>query len=212
MMFKLYQSTTLIYGKKFYEISKNTKECIVNFTIENLVKAPVSMYIHLTGMYLNHRDLIKSKSFDQLRALEFVNINDTCKGARTMEEMMDFDQSRYINLRNETINATSFARPCGLHAKSIFNDTINLQFNERNIKISTDDLANKFDRKSLFKSYSNSTITDWTNTTDERFIVWMQMESWSNFKKLWGRINEDLIPGNYTLKIINSKIFVYTRL
>lgn len=212
MMFKLYQLITLIYGKNFYKISKNTKECVVNFTIENLVKAPVSMYIHLTGMYLNHRDLIKSKSFDQFRALDFVNINETCKGARTMEEMMDFDQSRYLNLRNETINATSLARPCGLHAKSIFNDTINLQFNERNIKISTDDLANEFDRKNLFKSYSNSTITDWTNTTDERFIVWMQMESWSNFKKLWGRINEDLIPGNYTLKIINSKIFVYPRL
>lgn len=189
------------------------KNCVVNFEIENLIKAPVSMYIHLTRMYLNHRDIIKSKSFEQLRALEQVNINETCKGAKTMEEMMDFDESRYINLNNEKLNSTSLARPCGLQAKSIFNDTINLLFNERNILISTDDLANEFDRKSLFKSYSNSTITDWRNTTDERFIVWMQMESWSNFKKLWGRINEDLIPGNYTLNITNSKkIFILIRL
>lgn len=189
------------------------KNCVVNFEIENLIKAPVSMYIHLTGMYLNHRDIIKSKSFDQLRALEQVNINETCKGAKTIEEMMDFDQSRYINLKNETLNSTSLARPCGLQAKSMFNDTIQLLFNERNIPISTDDLANEFDRKSLFKSYSNSSITDWKNTTEERFIVWMQMESWSNFKKLWGRINEDLIPGNYTLNIGNSKlIFIFIRL
>ena len=189
------------------------KNCVVNFEIENLIKAPVSMYIHLTGMYLNHRDIIKSKSFEQLRALEQVNINDTCKGAKTMEEMMDFDESRYTNLNKEKLNSTSLARPCGLQAKSMFNDTINLLFNERNIPISVDDLANEFDRKSLFKSYSNSTITDWRNTTDERFIVWMQMESWSNFKKLWGRINEDLIPGNYTLNITNSKqIFILNRL
>ena len=40
----------------------------------------------------------------------------------------------------------------------------------------------------------------------EHFIVWMQMESFDNFKKLWGRISEDLNPGNYTVRVKNRII------
>ena len=31
------------------------------------------------------------------------------------------------------------------------------------------------------------------------------MESFDNFRKLWGRINEDLAPGNYTIRVKNRK-------
>ena len=39
---------------------------------------------------------------------------------------------------------------------------------------------------------------------NEHFIVWMQMETFPNFRKLWGRINQTLDPGNYTIYINNS--------
>jgi hypothetical protein len=35
----------------------------------------------------------------------------------------------------------------------------------------------------------------------------MQIESFQNFRKLWGRIEEDILPGNYTFVIKNSKNF-----
>jgi len=38
----------------------------------------------------------------------------------------------------------------------------------------------------------------------EHFIVWMQMESFPSFQKLWGRINNDLEEGKYHLEIQNS--------
>jgi len=50
------------------------------------------------------------------------------------------------------------------------------------------------------------------NNLKEHFIVWMQIESFQNFRKLWGRIEEDIEPGNYTFLIHNSNIFVFQML
>jgi hypothetical protein len=35
-------------------------------------------------------------------------------------------------------------------------------------------------------------------------MVWMQMESFPNFRKLWGKIETNLSPGNYKVSILNS--------
>jgi hypothetical protein len=41
--------------------------------------------------------------------------------------------------------------------------------------------------------------------TDERFIVWMRTSGLPEFRKLWGRIDTPLNPGeNYTLNIKNN--------
>lgn len=44
----------------------------------------------------------------------------------------------------------------------------------------------------------------WTNITDERFMNWMRVAAMPNFRKLWGRIEDDLPAGTYTLTIDNS--------
>jgi hypothetical protein len=41
---------------------------------------------------------------------------------------------------------------------------------------------------------------------NEHFIVWMAMETYKNFRKLWGRIEQNLSPDNYTLVLENSTI------
>ncbi len=38
-------------------------------------------------------------------------------------------------------------------------------------------------------------------------MVWMSMNTFPNFRKLWGRINDSLKPGEYKLKV-NSKFDV----
>ena len=48
----------------------------------------------------------------------------------------------------------------------------------------------------------------WYNITDERFMNWMRIAALSTFRKLWGRIDQDISPGNYTLQINNRKFYL----
>jgi hypothetical protein len=38
----------------------------------------------------------------------------------------------------------------------------------------------------------------------EHFIVWMRTAGLPNFRKLWGKIESDLTPGKYAVKIFNN--------
>lgn len=40
--------------------------------------------------------------------------------------------------------------------------------------------------------------------TDEHFIVWMRTAGLPNFRKLWGKINEDLTGDKYYVQIKNT--------
>ena len=44
----------------------------------------------------------------------------------------------------------------------------------------------------------------WLDMTDEHFIVWMRGSGDANFAKLWGRIEDDLEPGKYYVRIANN--------
>jgi hypothetical protein len=39
---------------------------------------------------------------------------------------------------------------------------------------------------------------------DEHFIVWMRTAGLPNFRKLWGKLEKDLAPGDYTVEIKNN--------
>jgi len=41
----------------------------------------------------------------------------------------------------------------------------------------------------------------------EHFINWMEMETFSTFKKLWGRIDEDLDADLYYVEVHDSNLF-----
>jgi hypothetical protein len=60
----------------------------------------------------------------------------------------------------------------------------------------------------MFKNYENATQKQWINMEDEHFIVWMSMMPFNNFRKKWGKIDEDLTKGFYDLTI-NNRIFIY---
>ena len=44
----------------------------------------------------------------------------------------------------------------------------------------------------------------WTNITDERFMTWMKLSPFSDFRKTWGVIKTNLAAGNYKLDITNN--------
>jgi hypothetical protein len=65
-------------------------------------------------------------------------------------------------------------------------------------------ISNDYDRKYMFKNSANYNSTQWMDVTNEHFIVWMQMESFPNFGKLYARIDNDLMPGIYNFTILSS--------
>jgi len=96
------------------------------------------------------------------------------------------------------------AIPCGLVAKSYFNDTFRLEYEPKGepvvpIKIYekhiawSSDLDFKFNniKKDLPKGKTFEDI-QWMDMTDEHFIVWMRTAGLPNFRKLWGTIEGDL--------------------
>lgn len=43
----------------------------------------------------------------------------------------------------------------------------------------------------------------WINMEDQHFIVWMRTAGLPNFRKLWGKIENGMEKGTYTLTITN---------
>jgi len=109
------------------------------------------------------------------------------------------------------------ATPCGLVAKSLFNDTFKLYKTDDGVKkeinIIEKNIAWSSDITYKFKNVdalggldASKTYEDvqWQDMTDEHFIVWMRTAGLPNFRKLWGRIDEGLEPGTYVLEVSNQ--------
>ena len=82
--------------------------------------------------------------------------------------------------------------------------------NNNKIFINETDIANSYDKLYNFKRYKDYDTLQWMDVTNgiflfkiEHFIVWMQMESFPNFRKLWGRIEQTLTPGTYNVSVNN---------
>jgi len=188
----------------------NNKDCIIgtkcsiNFTIEENMKKNVFVYYRLKKFYQNHRRYIKSKSNKQLKGnkMEESSIKSDCEPIILNKDIYE----GVMSVDGLTpLDPNGVAHPCGLIAKSFFNDTYVIQKigEENEISISDKDIAWSID-KDKFKNSPNYTTHQWKDVEDERFIVWMRPAALPDFRKPWGRIERDLNKGNYTLTIQNN--------
>ncbi len=86
----------------------------------------------------------------------------------------------------------------------------------KRVKINQTNIANNYDLDHMFKRHKNYSTLQWIDVEDgkfiiyiliiEHFIVWMQMESFPDFQKLWGRLDHGLKKGKFNLIINNSKV------
>lgn len=178
----------------------NTREpciCSVTFTLPTDFVAPVYVYYSLTNFYQNHRRYVKSRDDNQLlgQSMNYNNTNE-CDGP--------FKGKPY-----------SMYAPCGAIANSLFNDTlqiffnnsVKLQLNNTNIAWSTDrsrkfknpvhvngDLAGAFNdtlpppnwRKPVYQlDVSNPNNNGYEN---EDLMVWMRTAALPTFRKLYRRV------------------------
>mmetsp|Transcript_22343 Transcript_22343/g.16809 ORF Transcript_22343/g.16809 Transcript_22343/m.16809 type:complete len:133 (+) Transcript_22343:452-850(+) len=116
------------------------------------------------------------------------------------------------------LNPTDPATPCGLVARSFFTDTyvlfkLDSQGNrvQPAVTINETDIAWESDVKYKFRNVYedlpaglNWTDVQWIDMENEHFIVWMRTAGLPNFRKLWGRVEEDMTPGTYELVIYNQ--------
>ena len=199
---------------------KDKKICELTETIKEDMKAPIMVYYKLDGFYQNHRRYIRSKSVNQLYGksedtgdcgpiyknkdinndIIFENmkklIEEEEKGEEEEKEEggeKEKEKEKEIGkIGKEYLNKNAI--PCGLMAKTFFNDTFeiftkNENGENSNIPIHQENIA--FDKdKHLFKNVDES--NQWIDMEDEHFIVWMRPAGLPNFKKLWGRIEDDL--------------------
>ena len=200
----------LIYSNKIHEVSvrydtectKINSECNTKITIDKKIEKDVMVYYQVNNFYQNHRRYVKSKSDDQLKgktvSLKSIKDSGDCDPVITNSDMGVTE-----SITGKTLDPNDVAVPCGLIAKSFFQDTYELKDeNGNDIEIDSTDIAWKADRELKYKNGDKD--KQWIDMTDEHFIVWMRPSGLPNFRKLWGRIHQDLEPGEYTLNINNQ--------
>ena len=196
------------------QIKKNTNggKCIITLNIKKTMERKIMIYYQLNGFYQNHRRYVKSKSDDQLNGKD-INLAQ-------MKDSQDCDPAitnRQMN-KNESVNGDildldDIAIPCGLIAKSYFNDNfkdwiyIDEYNEEKPFNPNCKDIAWKADKELKYKNVNLS--RQWIDMEDEHFIVWMRPAGLPNFRKLWGRIDDrDLKAGTKVQVTIDDKFDV----
>jgi hypothetical protein len=109
----------------------NTNECQIQVNIDRDVDEPVFIYYQLENFYQNHRRYVKSRSNKQLLGEvpelpinqdEIEDVLSDCAPIYTNK-----DAERTVAADGVTVlDPNAAAHPCGLVAKSFFNDTYTL--------------------------------------------------------------------------------------
>ncbi|KDP38004.1 hypothetical protein JCGZ_04647 [Jatropha curcas] len=161
------------------------KNCTRILKVPKYMKAPIYIYYQLDNYYQNHRRYVKSRSDQQL--LHGLEYNDTssCKP-------------------EESNNGLPIV-PCGLIAWSLFNDTYTFIRGKSELMINRKNIAWKSDRNHKFGkhvypfNFQNGTLIGGGKldpkiplSNQEDLIVWMRTAALPSFRKLYGRIEEDL--------------------
>jgi hypothetical protein len=156
--------------------------------------------------------------FDQV--LDTIKKSGACDPVETNSQM-----GKEFSIDHSPLDPNDIAVPCGLIARSLFNDTFKMYYRgldgslEEEIIINEKGIAWEEDVKLKYKNVKNpNNINDtnyykkvqWIDMTDEHFIVWMRIAGLPNFRKLWGRIEgKQLEKGKYDI-IINDNFKVST--
>ena len=174
------------------------KICTRNIPIDKDIDGPVFIYYQLDGFYQNSRRYVKSKSLDQLTNQDLEDKGD-CEPAVYNSEMGFGDRKAWDN--SSDLVPGKIAVPCGLIAKTFFNDTYTFYRNNELLEVNEHDISFEKDRK-LYKNIDKS--RQWIDMTDEHFLVWMRPSGLPNPRKLWGKISQDLKKGEIIDVTINN--------
>ena len=194
----------LVYSKKVHSSEIEYTDCELNticqknITLKENIDKPVFVYYQLDGFYQNSRRYLKSKNIDQLRGKKMTT--DDCEPC---EKIKDMDLPSFIAIdKISNLTEDLDAIPCGLMAKTFFNDTYNFSIGNSTIQVNEKNIAFDKDRDLFKKNLDPS--KQWHDLTDEHFLVWMRPSGLPNPRKLWGKIEQDLKEGETINVFINN--------
>lgn len=176
--------------------------CQVTLAITEKMKAPVYIYYEMHNFYQNHRRYVKSRSDEQ-------NRGDAAGAMSSCEPKVYTGGDSKLEVS-----------PCGLIAWSFFNDTYSMSMNGQNLPFSEKGIAWTSDRKEKFGNQvalnfndipeyrGGGTITGPVNE-NEHFIVWMRTSALPTFRKLYGKIDQDLEAGSLITVDIDNRYNTY---
>lgn len=204
----LVESNSIFEYQQRYDSScpKIGQNCFINFQITTQVQQPIYFFYRLTNFYQNHRRYVQSIDFNQLKGQVYVNASAIPNCSPVILNAHTF---RTVSIANTTLDPQAAAFPCGLVARSMFNDSFTLYLNTNGtnstINISNKGIAWPDDINYRYKNLpANQSNLQWMDVEDERFMTWMKMAPFMDFRKTWGVINSNLPVGNYTLVINNN--------
>ena len=216
IVFIIFGIIILIFSNKIIEIKQqydnnpsciNSKLCNISIEIEKDMPPTIMIYYELDGFYQNHRRYIKSKSDSQLNGKSFtlneMKSSQDCEPVVTNKEM-GF-QLGDKSITGKDLNLDDLAIPCGLIAKSYFNDNFrDWKLDGEDIFVNEKDIAWSADKQLKYKN-TKEIDKQWIDMTNEHFIVWMRPAGLPNFMKLWGRIeNTELKKGQVLTVTIDN--------
>lgn len=184
--------------------------CIKSFVINNTVQSPIYIHYHISEFYNNHKDFVKSKSMNQRQGKnEDLNSFSICKNTKYLYELFDNNTEKYVNFYGKQLESTDYSIPCGMIAKSIFNDTYKLMYTDENLGKYKELEIERFNItpfyiKDLYNNNPDLENKQWIDMKNESFIIWDLMDSSYDIKKQYGLVRGNLNPGYYNISIVNN--------
>lgn len=203
----------LLFSNKIIEVSqdytdlckKDDTKCTFTIDVSETMPQPIMVYYQLDNFYQNHRRYVKSKSNKQL-AGEDIQPEDLKSDCDPVYLNSQLGSNILLSLSKKPLDPNGPANPCGLIAKSFFNDRYVFASATGNIPINEKGIAWESDINLKYKKMDKPNADDfyWLDPLDEHFMVWMRPAGLPNFRKLWGKIEQDLTPGKYTITFENN--------
>ena len=136
--------------------------CSVSFSISETWDEPIFFYFEIKNMFQNHRKYYKSRDIYQLMG-DLRSTSEIDNYCDPIVDMEDLGLNTSLSLSEDDP-----ANPCGLVAKSYFNDTYQLfrKSDDKEIEISHNDISWDIDRDEKFKRSDDSDKYQWTDVED----------------------------------------------
>jgi hypothetical protein len=144
---------------------KRPNECTIKLKLDEKMESPVFLYYEIANMYQNHRRYNKNRDILQLmgNTRSKAEIETNCKPVTRIEDLG-------LNIINPELSPKSVANPCGLVARSVFNDSymiVPANPLQDAVNISFKDITWTFDRKDKFKN-NDHIEKQWTDVENSK--------------------------------------------
>ncbi|KAG6755061.1 hypothetical protein POTOM_040875 [Populus tomentosa] len=193
------------------------KNCSRILKVRKHMKAPIYIYYQLDNYYQNHRSSAFAVNlFSKLVVHLFCfrellkkslrkSVSKYVKSRSDQQLLHGLKSNKTSSCDPEEFNNGLPVVPCGLIAWSLFNDTYTFIRGTKELRINRTNIAWESDRDSKFgkhvypHNFQNGTLIGGGKldphiplSDQEDLIVWMRTAALPSFRKLYGRIEEDL--------------------